>query len=88
MHLTTYNDQYRIVIETSRKGEKFYYVQERFFLYFWRYFTQIVSMDMASERVIYSSIEEAENAIQRAINHEHQRSQEKIVKQEVYVRNV
>jgi hypothetical protein len=76
--------EYRIIIETDVKGRKYYYIQKRFALFFWIYLSQITDMSMCSYRILFDTIEEAEDCIKREAEKEYEKSQKKIVKREVY----
>lgn len=67
---------YRIVIETEASGKKWYYVQRRYLLYFWRYLNAIG----------WHSLEEAEANIQSDVNIRYANDQKKIVKREYIIR--
>lgn len=75
--------QYRIIIETERSGKKWYYIQKRWLLYFWRFFYEIRDIGMKTYRTGWNTLEEAELHIQYQVNQEYNKSQEKIIKREI-----
>jgi hypothetical protein len=77
---------YRIVIETEASGKKWYYVQRRYLLYFWRYFRQVRDISMYAYKIGWHSLEEAEAHIQSDINDRCVKKLKKIVKREYLIR--
>ena len=75
---------YRIIIETEASGKKWYYVQKRFAIYFWRYLSEVRDMSMAAYKIGWNTLEEAEQHIQNEVNYEYANNQKKIIKREVY----
>lgn len=73
--------QYRVVIETERSGKKWYYVQKKGFL-FWRYVREVYDVSMQTQRVGYSSMEEAEEAIKFEVDYDNIMYNKQIVKKE------
>lgn len=75
---------YRIIIEIEASGKKWYYVQYRYLLFFWRYYTAIRDISMYAYKIGWETLEEAEQHIQREIDYEYAQEQRKIVKREVF----
>ena len=87
---------YRIIIEIEASGKKWYYVQYRYLLFFWRYYTAIRDISMYAYKIVragrmkyaykigWETLEEAEQHIQREIDYEYAQEQRKIVKREVF----
>ena len=73
---------YRIVIETEASGKKWYYVQRRYLLYFWRYLCEERYTSMYAYKIGWPSLEEAEAHIQSDVNTRYENDQKKIVKRE------
>ena len=74
---------YRIVIETESSGKKWYYVQRRYLLFFWRYHREVRDISMYAYKKRWNTLEEAEQYIQSDVNYRYAQSQKKIVKHEV-----
>lgn len=74
---------YRIIIEIEASGKKWYYVQYRYLLFFWRYYTVIRDISMYAYKIGWETLEEAEQHIQREIDYKYAQEQGKIVKREV-----
>lgn len=77
---------YRIVIETEASGKKWYYVQRRYFGYFWRYFREVKDISMYAYKIGWNSLEEAEAHIQSDVNARCANDQKTIVKREYIIR--
>lgn len=84
---------YRIVIETEASGKKWYYVQRRYLLYFWRYLREVRDISMYgaaththAHKIGWHSLEEAEAHIQSDVNTRYENDQNKIVKREYIIR--
>jgi len=75
---------YRIIIEIEASGKKWYYVQYRYLLFFWRYYTAIRDISMYAYKIGWETLEEAEQHIQREIDYEYAQERRKIVKREVF----
>jgi hypothetical protein len=76
--------KYRIIIETEASGKKWYYVQKRFLIYFYRYLSEVRDMSMSLCRVGFSTLEEAKEYIQYNVDNDYQKQQSKIIKREIY----
>lgn len=76
---------YRIVIETEASGKKWYYVQRRYLLYFWRYLREQRDISYAY-KIGWHSLEEAKAHIQSDVNTRYENDQKKIVKREYIIR--
>lgn len=77
---------YRIVIETEASGKKWYYVQRRYLLYFWRYLREVRDISMYDYKICRHSLEEVEAHIQSDVNRRYTNDQKKIVKREYIIR--
>ena len=76
--------KYRIVIKTELSGKKWYYVQQRFLIYFWICLSETRDMSMSLHSVGFSTLKEAEEYIQYNIDYDYKEQQRKIVKKEIY----
>jgi hypothetical protein len=76
--------KYRIIIETETSGKKWYYIQENFLFFFWRYLSEIRDMSMSLCRVGFSTLEEAQKYLQYNIDNDYKKQQSKIIKREIY----
>ncbi len=74
---------YRIKIETEESGKKWYYVQYRFFFFFWLYHREVRDITYHRYKVAFNSLEDAKSLIQNDINEKYSESQKKIVKKEI-----
>jgi hypothetical protein len=77
---------YRIIIETEASGKKWYYVQRRYLVYFWRYLREVRDISMYAYKIGWHSLEEAEAHIQSDVNARYANDQKKIVKREYLIR--
>jgi hypothetical protein len=66
--------KYRIIIETEASGKKWYYIQQRFLIYFW----------MHLNGFYFSTLEEAQECLQYHVDDDYQKQQSKIIKREIY----
>ena len=74
--------KYRIVVETARSGETWYYIQKRYFFCFWLYVKRVRDMTMYSYRIKYNSLNVAMEHIQKDMALEYSKNQSKVVKRE------
>jgi len=79
------NSNYRIIIETTRSGQKYYYVQKRYLRYFWFYLSEVRDVSMTRYRLKFDSLEKAESHIKKHVEFIHQRKQSKVIKREIYI---
>ncbi len=77
---------YRIIVETEKSGRKRYYIQKSFLWYFWIYLRECRDITMYRYRVWFDTLLEAEQEIQSAVNSDYERSQQRVIKREVYQR--
>jgi hypothetical protein len=78
---------YRIVMETERSGKQWFYVQKTFMVYFWVYLREVRDMSMCAYRIGWETLEEAESYLQREVNYQYKKSQQKIISREILNRN-
>ncbi len=75
--------KYRIVVETEASGKNWYYVQYRFFFFFWRYHREVRDISMYAYKIAWHTLEDAKNQIQKDIEHRYSKYLKKIVKRNV-----
>jgi len=85
-NLKTKKMDYRIIIETEASGKKWYYVQRRYLLYFWRYLREVRDISMYPYKIGWHTLEEADAHIQSDVNARYANDQKKIVKREHLIR--
>jgi len=76
--------KYRIIIETEKSGKKWYYVQQRFLIYFWIYLAEVRDMSMSLEKLGFSTLEQAQEYLQYHVDNDYQKWRSKIIKREIY----
>lgn len=76
--------KYRILIETEKSGRQWYYVQTRWWRYFWRDQKSPRDLTMAKYRTAYASLEAAQQQIQQEVDAAYARERQKIVTVSVY----
>jgi hypothetical protein len=80
--------KYRIVIKTEVSGKKWYYVQKKFLLFFWIYLAEVRDMSMSLRSVGFSTLKEAEEYRQYHIDDDYKEQQRKIIKREIYKKQI
>lgn len=79
--------KYRVVVETEESGHKFYYIQKRCCLFFWKYLKEYFytsNFTWFSYRIPISSLEKAQQNIENLINEEKEsKIKIKIIKKEI-----
>ena len=73
---------YRIVVEKEKSGTKWYSVQRRKWLFFWRYLDFHKESNTSGIKISFRTLEEADNHVQSDINIRYSESQKKIVSRE------
>ena len=76
--------KYRIVIEINEKGEKTYYVQKRYWFFFWDYLKKLYDVSMHNHKIPWMSLEEAKKHIESDIEIEKRKIKSKIIKRQIY----
>jgi len=80
--------KYRIIIETEKSGKKWYYVQQRFLIYFWISISEVRDMSMSLSKVYFSTLEQAQEYLQYNVDNDYQKQQGKIIKREIYKKQI
>jgi type III secretory pathway component EscU len=75
---------YRIIVEVQKNGEENFYVQKQILLYFWKYFKTEVQSNVTdlyyNRRTLYRSLKYAKDEIQKDVEKEYKKEQEKIIR--------
>jgi len=74
--------KYRIVKKTLKSGEEWYYIQEKFLFFFWRYKTQLIGMNY-STYIMYNLFADAIEAVRILSNYDYDAKMQKAVKTEI-----
>jgi hypothetical protein len=73
---------YRIVAETEKSGVKWYTVQRKIYLFFWKYLDFHKESNLRAFKISFRTIDGAESHIHSDVNVRYQESRKKIISRE------
>ncbi len=72
--------KYRILIEQEANGKKWFYAQQRYLLFFWKYLREARDITLYAYKIGWKTLEEADQHIKSEISHTESIKSKKIIK--------